>query len=94
MGRSTIQIFTTSSQDGSTRVEVRRVGWLGRVAIALAALMLLVLAFFIAIPLLLVAIVVGAGILTYWRLRLILARRRELGTGRRNVRVVRRRDGV
>ncbi len=89
----TIQISTTT-RDGKTRVETsrqtRRPGWLGRIVLALLAFGLLAVSLLIAIPLLIVVVVVVAGLLAYWRLRLALARRREAGSGRRNVRVVRR----
>lgn len=87
MPTRTIEVYTA---DGSTRVEVRRVGPLGRVLIALVAIALLTLAFLIALPILIVTLALGAAAFAWWRVRLALARRRELGAGRRNVRVVRR----
>lgn len=88
-GVPTIQIRTTS-EDGSTSVETGRIGWLGRTLFAVLALAILAVALVIAIPLVIALVVVGAIGLGVWRVRRALARRAELGGGRRNVRVVRR----
>ena len=74
---------------GSERVRVRRVGPVGRVLIALAAIGLIALGVLVAIPLLIVGAVFVFVLLIVARIRLALARR-ERDAGRENVRVIHR----